>query len=291
MKIIDTHVHLGDIYGFSPFKIKHRSPKRIHPNKPNVYEQMGYRNIYFGSLNYLFKPLVSSAAREMTPYANLPNLLDSMQENNISKSVVLPIEPNVRTKDVVDACKKKPDLIPFCSVHPRDSEKTEKLNNYVEMGCRGLKIHPVINEVAPDAPETMELLEEVNPLDIPVIFHAGWGALGESRYGFAYHFHQVLETFPQINFIIAHMGFYQPGPFLKLMQKHPNAFCDLSWQPARIIRKAVNLLGEDRIMFGTDWPYNLQSTSLDIVLRITRGNAALRDKILYENAAQIIQLS
>lgn len=291
MKIIDTHVHLGDIYNLFPnFSFEERNADTTHPGKLSVYERMGFRNIYFGKLNYLFKPLIAKSAKSITKYANLPNLLESMEKSVIQQSIVLALEPNVMTESILEVCRNNEHLIPFCSVHPFDKNKKEKIKKYIRAGCRGLKLHPVIQNVRPDDNATFELLEEIRTYDIPVLFHTGWGSIGSGSYGFLENYKKLLIAFPKMTFIFAHMGFYEPFPFLDLIEKHDKVYCDTSWQPPNVILRAIDKLGENRIMFGTDWPYALQSTSLNIVLKITENKPELKEKILYKNAAQIINV-
>ncbi len=289
MKIIDTHVHLGDIYGIYPdFSVESRTKKTTHSGKLNIYELMQFKNIHFGKFNYLFKPLIASSARSITRYGNLPNLLESMKKANIEKSIVLALEPHVPTESILKICKMSSKLIPFCSVHPRDKDKNYKLIKYIGEGCRGLKIHPVIQRVAPDDPATLELLEEVKSYNVPVLFHTGWGSIGNGEYGFARHYKKILDAFPKMTFIFAHIGFYEPLSFIELIEKHQNVYVDTSWQPEGIILKAIEKLGEDRILLGSDWPYCSQGTSLRIVLKLTEKNQKLREKILHKNVEQII---
>jgi len=292
MKIIDTHVHLGDIYGTDPdFSIENRAQETTHPGKPNLYERLAFTNIYFGWLNYLFKPLVASSARSIVKYGNLPNLLDSMKKTNVEKSIVLALEPYVPTDGIIKACRQNDKLIPFCSVHPRDKEKNYKLRKYIGEGCCGLKIHPVIQKIAPDDPATLELLEEAKTYNVPVLLHTGWGSIGKGGYGLTKHYKKMLDAFPKMTFILAHMGFYEPLPLLDLIKNRPNVYVDTSWQPAGIIRKALEMVGADRILLGSDWPFNLQSTSLNIVRKVTENDPAVREKILYKNAERIIRFN
>jgi predicted TIM-barrel fold metal-dependent hydrolase len=289
MKIIDTHVHLGDIYGLFPdLSIEERNVETTHPEKPNTYEQMGFKNIYFGKLNYLFKPLIVNSARTNTRYGNLPNLEESMKKTGIEKSIILPIEPHVSTDSILNVCRKNNNLIPFCSVHPKDKDKKEKLRRYLGAGCKGLKIHPVIQEVAPDDPATFELLEEAKAYNIPVLLHVGWGSLGRGDYGFPKNYKRLLKSFPKMTLIFAHIGLYESFTLLDMIEDHPNVYCDTSFQPAGVIKKAIEKLGEDRLMYGSDWPFCVQNTSLKIILKVTEGNPDLRDKLLYKNAERII---
>lgn len=287
MKIIDTHVHLGDIYGlFDNFDIFDQKFK--HSDRPSPYERLKFRNIYGGKLNYLFKPLIASSARSMTRYANLPNLLQSMQKSGVSQSIVLALEPFVKSDVILNICQNNPSLIPFCSIHPLDRDKKEKIKRYVTAGAKGLKLHPVIQRILPDSLDTLELLEEVAPYNIPVLYHVGWGSIGRGSYGMIDNYRKILRSFPRMKFIFAHMGFYEPIPLLDMIENCPNVYCDTSWQPAGIIKKAIAKLGKDRIIFGSDWPYNLQQTSLNIILKLTEDKPQLREKILHKNIERII---
>ena len=179
MNLIDTHIHLGNIYGFKEnIPLEEREARTTHPCKPNTYEVMRFRNIYLGRLNYLFRSLIAGSARVTTKYGNVPNLLDSMSRSKVSKSIVLPIAPYVDSDLVLKVCARNPQLIPFCSVHPRDREKRRKLERYVKAGAKGLKLHPVIQEFHPADPAVMELIEEVKLYDIPVVVHWGGGRWG-----------------------------------------------------------------------------------------------------------------
>lgn len=291
MKIIDAHVHLGNIYGLPvDIPLESRIPETTHPGKLNLYEQMGFGNVYFGKLNYLFKPWIAAAAKKITPFANLPNLLDSMKKNRIGQAVVLPVEPYVPTERVLSICRQNPELIPFCSVHPYDQQKCEKLRRYLKAGCRGLKLHPVIQQFPPDDPAVFDLLEEVKSCRIPVLWHTGWGSIGRGSFGSIKYFRNVLKAFPGIKFILAHLGFYEPNPFIDFAAQHDNLFFDISWQPAGIIRRALDKVGEDRLLYGSDWPYNLQNTSLEIILKLTANDQSRREKLLGQNIQRLLDL-
>lgn len=289
--IIDTHVHLGNIYGFpGDVPMATRDAGSRHPNKANIYERLGFGNIYLGRLNYLFKPLIVDSAKETTRFANLPNLLDSLKLAGVDKAVILPIEPFVTTESILELCEDCAELVPFCSVHPRDPEKKRKLADYVARGCKGLKIHPVIQKVHPADPALLELIEEAGGLALPVLLHVGWGALWKSEFGFVENYRRIIESFPKVQFVFAHLGFYQPYRLMELIAQHENVACDLSWQPLGIVKAAIDRLGDERLMYGSDWPYSLQATPLKIIERAVGGNDLRRERLLHQNAERLFML-
>ena len=64
---------------------------------------------------------------------------------------------------------------------------------------------------------------------------------------------------------------------------------ETSWQPARIIRKAVDRLGSSRVLFGSDFPLFQQDQAIDEVIR------ALSPRefrvVCYRNAANLLHLT
>ena len=41
-------------------------------------------------------------------------------------------------------------------------------------------------------------------------------------------------------------------------------------------------------MFGTDWPFGRQRVELSIIMKLTEGNPALREKLFFKNAEALV---
>ncbi len=65
-------------------------------------------------------------------------------------------------------------------------------------------------------------------------------------------YHMIAEEFPQIPFIMAHMGGYRtwlkPMEGIGLARRYPNVFVDTSQVPVKLIERAVKEMGAGKIV-------------------------------------------
>ena len=71
------------------------------------------------------------------------------------------------------------------------------------------------------------------------------------------------------------------------MKKYPNIYTDISIQPAVNIKKMISEIGNERIMFGTDYPFVTQAFSIRSVLRAT-GDEQERRNVFCENGKKLL---
>ena len=102
-------------------------------------------------------------------------------------------------------------------------------------------------------------------------------------YGQPGNFAKVLEAFPRLTLVLAHLGSAWWDERVELAQKYPNVFFDTAQgfaavdmlpvtprrslaeeDAARVLRK----IGIERIMFGTDYPAVPAQPQLEQVLRL-----------------------
>lgn len=160
------------------------------------------------------------------------------------------------------------------------------------MGARGLKLHPNFQEFKPSDPGCLEVCEEASQHSLPVIFHTGTKGY-EKRPGripsALENFEALLRTFPQMTFILGHMGISQYKLAIRLAQRYPNVYLETSGQPASHIKEAIQAVGGDRVLFGSDWPLWDPIYPLKAVLDATKGDLGLRKLVLHENAVRILK--
>jgi len=225
--------------------------------------------------------------------ANADDLQKEMKENNVSFSVCHPIEPYGSTQELLSHTGKSSCLIPFASVDPRDPKRVERLRTYVEAGCRGLKLHPIIQDFHPESKECFEVIEEFSQYNLPILFHSGRTTyyVPESQaeaFGRLPNYTKIIASFPKVKFILGHMGMFEARTAIEIAQVFENVYLETSFQPVRTVRRAVEKVGGDRVVFGTDWPFGRQRYSLAVALRLTEGDQWLRDRLLWKNAEELI---
>jgi len=290
MKIIDMHTHAQDIL-FAEGEGEARPSLGL---LMRMFEWQRFNSMFFPQgLRHRLRKRVARETQGRNAMARFDALGKSMQQTGITHSVVLPIEPYGSSSEVLAEAKEDSRWIPFASVDPCDPKRAEKLTKYVEGGCRGLKLHPIIQDFHPSGRDCMETIEEFSQYGLPIFFHSGQTAyyLPESEsesYGAPDNYVKTFEAFPKVKFVMGHMAMFEAEEAIEIAKKCENVYFDTSFQPIGMVKKAIEEVGENRIMFGTDWPFGRQRFELGIIMDLTEGNPSLREKLLWSNAEQLI---
>lgn len=203
-------------------------------------------------------------------------LLGYMNRAKVDRSVVLPLdfglvqEPKVGVEALNDwifgSAQLYPDkLIPFMGIDPRRGEQAIRLMRkyHSQFEPRGIKVYPP-NGFYPNEERLRPFWDEVRDMDLIVVSHAGasWGPLDEEK-GRPIHFKGVLERYPDMKLIIAHLGGKYRAETYEMAREYENLYTDCSalqgWLPSDPgtvkdrLGEALAVMG-DKVIFGTDWP-------------------------------------
>ena len=300
MEIIDSHIHVGDIYTGRPIL---RPLTRVPLGLLTVLERLGYRNPMqllksgpppdpddlppgpddvppakglgrlLGDIGYME---VCRRVQAGTP----ENMLRLLREAGISRAVLLPVEPMTTSDEALRLAREQGAFIPFVSPDFTRADCAERVRAHAVSGARGLKIHPVFQEIRPDDPRLLEVLEAFAPTGLPVCFHAGparKGFVPSPVEGYAHPLllEKAVAAFPQVPFIFAHMALEYAPLAVELARRHRNIFLETSIQPARSIKSALQALGPERLLFGSDCPLGSPAVTLRNIRQACRDTSAL----------------
>ncbi len=130
---------------------------------------------------------------------------------------------------------------------------------------RGVKLYPGAG-FALYEDRFRPLWDKIAALGVPVMIHTGQ-AFGPllSRYCTPSSLDDILALYPEINLIAAHMGGGWSDELCWMGYTKRNLYTDISlWQLryrqnrpdfTSTIRKALDMFGPGRVLFGTDWPF------------------------------------
>ena len=161
--------------------------------------------------------------------------------------------------------RRHPDrLISFFGIDPRRPEAADMFERYLRNGdAKGLKLHPTVGFFPHDR-AAYPLYELCVQYDVPVLFHCGpMRSPFYSRYARPMEFDDVAADFPDLNMILGHAGEDLWQETISVARMKPNIYVDLSyWQPElrypedwiNAIGHMRNILGAERILFGSDHP-------------------------------------
>lgn len=154
-------------------------------------------------------------------------------------------------------------LIPFCRVNPNDGAVAEA-SRCVELGARGIKLHPRSDEFLMGSREARELFAFADQHRLPVLVHAGRGIPALGRYTLSYS-----EAFPAARIILAHAAVSDLSWIWRHMHDHPNVFIDTSWWVPVDLTFLFSFVPPGQILFASDVPYG--APALNAVLTIRCG--------------------
>ena len=241
--------------------------------------------------------LRSLGPRGMRATHTVPNLLREMDETGIRASVLLPIDfPALSNNaDVALAAAARTDgrLISFGSVHPFASDPDKRLDGQLAKGARGVKVHPSVQVVRPDARRARALYGMCGERDMIVFWHCGPAGIEPrlGRYLSQVRFYeQPIAENPRTTFVLGHAGARQFEEALALQRKYPNVWLETSSQSLASVRRMVERADPDRVVHGSDWPFYHPAISVAKILIATEGQPELRHKFLWGNAARLLGL-
>ena len=280
-KAIDMHVHLPTI-SFLDGAIK---PYRLMAEK-------------------FFRNTVS--IREMDEVARLYEELDIIGVLLAWDAETATGLPPLTNDEVADIVKTYPGrFIGFASVDPWKAERaiSEMERAITELGMSGAKFHPGIQAFYPNDTRFYPLYEKITSLGVPALFHTGTNGLGAGApggmgikmdYTRPIYLDFVAADFPDLTIIGAHPAWPWHEEMLAIIGHKSNVFMDLSgWLPRYIPKQIMDEARtrlQDRIMFGSDYPFIDPKRWLDDFDTLERFSEPIRQKILLTNAAGILKL-
>lgn len=197
-----------------------------------------------------------------------------------------------------------PDLfVGFATVDPWKGEAAvEELERAVmELGLKGLKLHPIHQAFFPNDDRFEPLWEKCSELKLPVIIHSGFAAAGAGMPGggglrLKYarpipHIDDVASAHPDMTIVMAHPAWPWVDEQVAVALHKPNVFIDLSgWAPKYIpetlIREANTRLRR-KVMFGSDFPYLAPERWLE-EFETLEIRDEVRPLVLLENAKGVL---
>jgi len=185
--------------------------------------------------------------------APLGRYLRRARAAGIAKTVVIPAghsDYSVANRELARiVARHRGRLIGFASVHSnRDAGRIRDMvrRAVVDWGFRGLKVHGY------DAPATREVCEAVREFRIPMLLDV---------VGRAYLVDLLAPQFPDVNFIIPHIGsfmddFRAQQQVVDQLVRHRNVFADTAGvRRFDFIVQAVRRAGPHKLIFGSDGPW------------------------------------
>lgn len=229
--------------------------------------------------------------REGWPHAGLDDIREALRLSGIDGAVLMPTDrgdnEGLAAALAADGPGGDDGLHLFAWLDPHHPARTLAFLDAHRARVAGLKIHPSLERLKVTDPGWAPFLEVAEQRRLPVIVHSGrWQEMASWRFVL-----DVAERYPGAAFIVAHLG----GDLPNLQQdcskematrRLPNAFLGTeSIREYYSLRIALDRLGPEKIVFGSDYPLGWPAAYLQVLegarpteeeRRLVRGENLLR---------------
>ena len=158
---------------------------------------------------------------------------------------------NPRNEPIFQAIEDNPDrFLGWVFVNPKGSaDPVQEFNRWKDRpGFIGVKAHPFWHRYPPA--ELLPIAVELAKIGKPLLIHAGFDSHGD--------YDVLLREVPDLKLVLAHAGFPLFSDRWEKIKNNKNVYVDLSqtsYLNDRTTKNAVEYLGVEKCLFGTDGPY------------------------------------
>lgn len=180
--------------------------------------------------------------------------LEVLKRNGVDMAIAVPMSSSLKDISYVGkVVERYPSLIGLIWLDPRKFRRIDNILKLFSCGqFYGFKLRPESEKYNVGNINLLEpLMKAAEKLDAPIYIHSSQ----ESHLSSPLLIARLADFFPRVTIIMGHMGGCSLDAFL-VAEKHSNIFLETSGvRDPRLIQYAVNRLGAERVLFGSDYPY------------------------------------
>lgn len=244
-------------------------------------------------------------------------LAASARAAGIDLSVVLPVATAPKQVQSINDYAAKANeaadttgFLSFGCMHPEFPDWKEELSRISALGLKGIKLHPVYQDVDFDDIRYLRILERAGELGLIVVTHSGLdiGYPGVERCTPRMILNAVRQV-GAVKLVLAHMGGWRQWAEAEELLGGQSVWFDTSFSAGKItpsedgyyspeelsmldgtdLLRMIRRFGTDRVLFGTDSPWSDQKASLDLIRALPLEDTE-KDAILGGNARRLLRL-
>ena len=190
-------------------------------------------------------------------------------------------------REVAEAASQDERILGLIFVNPNLLEKSiSELERWgTDSRFVGVKYHPSYVKLPVNAPENQPLLEKIAELRLPLCVHTWGRELGASAL-------DVARKYSNLKLVCFHMGWPDYEDLLEKARPLENVSVEIAVTGVEHnrVRRAVEVLGKERVLFGTDTTLLNPARMLGLVEE-SRLTAEEKEFIFHRNAERVFKIS
>lgn len=242
-------------------------------------------------------------------------LLDSMANSGVTHSIILPVvtnpEKTQHINDISISHTADDGIIYFGGIHPDTPNASIELERIAVRGVKGVKIHPLHQGTDIDDIRYLRILEKCAQLGLIVVLHAGAdpGFPGQERVT-PKMIRYALDQVGPVKLVAAHMGSLMYWDTVPEYLLDTSVYIDTAFSLGKMAQtedhfytedqlqlltedqfcKLVHIFGKERILFGTDSPWNRQVYARKQIDALPL-DPVTKAHIYYKNACNLLNIN
>jgi len=211
-------------------------------------------------------------------------LLQEMDQFNVEQAILFAPDNDL----VKQAVEKYPNrLVGYVWPNPNQPFAVDLVKKAMrEWGFKGIKLHPLLHAFLPTDDSVLPIMDVARTFRIPVAIHSG-----HAPFSLPWSIGELAEIYPDVRIVMLHMG-HGHGVYIqaaiRTAKKYDNIILETSGMPMHTkIREAVDTIGEQRVVYGSDIPFHHTSVEMQRVKMAGLTEHELR-LVLYENAKTLL---
>ena len=246
-----------------------------------------------------FEAYLNNSFRDDNGKLNLNKLLALEDEAEMEMVVIMPnTQPNPQNDELSEAIKGHPRVLGCALVHPTEADPVGQVQKAAsEWGMKGIKLMPAVHEYNVDDEMVKPVVEAARECGLIVSIHSGPANCHPTRIG------NVASWVPETPVIMDHMGFPDDlDAAIEAVKANRNIYLGTTilrfhrrWgtDPNQVVptevKKAVDALGPEQIVFGSNLPEYRPIQVINAIRRLELGDDA-EALIFGDNLARIYGL-
>lgn len=211
-------------------------------------------------------------------------LVEQMREHGISTGLIFHPD-NALVREVLG---RTPGVYGLAWANPRMPDALDQARQLLdEPGSRfrGLKLHPLLDGYHPDDAAVHPFMEMLIERGLPALIHCG-----HPIFTLPWSIEELIRRYPEARVILGHMGhgnIVYINAAIDVAARNRNVYLETSGMPMHTkIREAVERVGPDRVLYGSDTPFHHPSVELTKV-RVSGLPPDLAQRVLGENGRRL----
>lgn len=231
--------------------------------------------------------------------ATVADTAEKMRRGGISLSVGMPIATRPDQTLSINAYAHRLDRTPgfrsFGTVHPADPEWKTRMDEVVEYGLKGIKLHPDYQEFYVDDPALFPLCRYAGEKNLLVMLHAGVDPMSPHLVrNTPERMATLLRECPDTTFICAHMGGILMAEEVTRHLLGKRVYLDTSIMAHELLPTELLTMirthGAEQILFGSDCPWENPRRTADVIDSLPLSEAE-KHLIFHQNAERLLSLT